>query len=122
MKLSKFLLVALTFTMCSLLYVRQQSEIFRLAYLGQKKSSIFADLLEKNTLLRYNIESNASLVRIGDQVSGAGDYEMPMSFQMVKLNSPLENLKPTVSLPKKENMIARFFSIKREAQAKTINP
>lgn len=121
MKLSKFLLFMACFTFFALLYVYQQSEIFHLAYLGQKRGSEFQDLLDKNTILRYNIESNASLVNLGVKISGANDYEMPATYRLVRLSNTSENSQSLRSVPKKENILARFFSIKREAQAKTIN-
>jgi len=122
MKLTKFILFCIFTTFFSVLYVYQQSEIFRLGYLAQKRQSMFQELLDKNTFLRYNIESNASLVRIGTKLSQNQDYEIPANFQLVKLSYPLENLKVNLRAAKKENLIARLFSIKREAQAKTINP
>lgn len=90
--------------------------------MAQKRQAMFQELLDKNTLLRYNIESNASLVRIGSRLSQNQDYEIPANYQLVKLSYPLENLKVNMRAPKKENLIARIFSIKREAQAKTVNP
>jgi hypothetical protein len=122
MKLSKFLFLISFSTFFALLYVYQQSEIFRLAYAGQKKANQFQDLLDKNTLLRYNIESSASLINISSKLSKGNDYEMPGTYQLVRLSAPLKNLKPNERIPKKENIIARIFSIKTEAQAKTINP
>lgn len=122
MKLSKFLLLVSFSTFFALLYVYQQSEIFRLAYLGQKKATQFQDLLDKNTIIRYNIESTVSLVNISNKLSKGNNYEMPGTYQLVRLSSPPKNLKPNERVPKKENIIARIFSVKREAQAKTINP
>ncbi len=123
MKLSKFLLFVTSFTFFSLLYVYQQSEIFRLAYLGEKRILLFEDLLEKNTILRYNIEASASLTRIGNKLSSAKDYEMPGKFQLVRLSRDLENTSLNLApRAKKQNMLVRFFSVKREAQAKTVNP
>ena len=120
MKLSKFLLMVSFITLFSLLYVHQQTEIFRLAYTGQKKLSVFQDLLDKNTILRYNIAKNASLTRIGNKVSLAYDFEMPDTYRLVKLTHPL--LRVSQRMPKKETLLSRLFGVKREAQAKTINP
>jgi len=122
MRLSKFLLLVTFSTFFALLYVHQQSEIFRLAYIGQKKTAEFQELLDKNTILRYNIESDASLIRIGNKLSYGRDYEMPASFQLVKLRESLEGSELPKLIPRRQNLIARFFSIKREAQAKTISP
>lgn len=120
MKISKFLFLVSVTTLIALLYVYQQSEIFRLAYLGQRRSVAFQDLLDKNTILRYNIETNASLIRLGSKVTKEMDYEMPGSYQLVKLSYPLEKIK--VNAPQRQNLLVRFFSIKREAEARTINP
>ena len=64
MKLSKFFSAVVFITSFSVLYVYQQSEIFRLAYLGQKKQSVFTELLDKNTALKYNINKSSSLVKV----------------------------------------------------------
>jgi len=109
-------------TFIALLYVHQQSEIFRLGYTGQKRAAQFQDLLDKNTFLRYNIESKASLVCLDNKVSWNKDYEMPGTYQLVRLSGPLQGVRPVKGLARKENIVARIFSIKREAEAKTISP
>lgn len=109
-------------TSFSLLYVYQQTEIFRLAYVGQKKSTDFQDLLDKNSLLRYNIEKSASLVRIGTKVSRASDFEMPETYKLVRLSRPLENARFSKHVYKEESVFSRLFGIKRQAEAKTVNP
>lgn len=122
MKLSKFLLFLTLITFLSLLYVYQHSEIFRLAYLGEKKTAEFQDLLDKNTVLRYNIESGVSLIQLSNKVSPGEDYEMPHTFHLVKLSRPLERKSQVKGRAKKESIIARILSIKRQAEAKTVNP
>lgn len=122
MKLPKFLFWVGFSTFFALLYVHQESEVFRLAYAGQKKVAQFQDLLDKNTILRYNIESNISLVNINDKLSNGSEYEMPGTYHLVRLSSPSGELKPNQRPAQKENILARIFGVKREAQAKTINP
>jgi len=122
MKLNKFLVLVACLTTLSLLYVYQQTEIFRLAYLGQKKITLCQELLDKNTVIRYNIARNASLIRIGNKVATSADFQMPDTYRLVKLSRPLEGIKVAQYIPKKETMIARIFGIKTQAQAKTINP
>lgn len=122
MNLQKFLSGVIFITFFCLLYVYQQSEIFRLAYVGEKEASVFQDLLDKNTYLRYNIQSNVSVIRLGNKISESKDYEMPSTFELVRLSNPLENIKVARQAPRRENVIARFFSVKREAQAKTVSP
>lgn len=121
MKFSNFLLVLVFVTLFSLLYVYQQTEIFRLAYDGQNKLSKVEDLLDKNTILRYNIARNASLIRIGNKLSNGSDFQMPDGYRLVKLSQPLEGLEVSQYVPKKETMVARIFGIKRQAEARTIN-
>jgi len=124
MRLSKFLSLVSFITLFCLAYVYQQTEIFRLAYIGQKKLTAFQDCLDKNTSLRYNIKKNTSLTRIDDKVYGYAAFEIPQDYRLVKLTYTQGVFKETKQprSPKQENLLARLFGIKREAQAKTINP
>ncbi len=122
MRLSKFLATVSLVTFISCLYVYQQTEILRLAYLGQKEKATFEDLLDKNSFLRYNLEKGISLVRIGDRVSKAADFQMPDIYRLVRLTPSQENLKLRAQGPNRKNIVARLFGVKRQAEAKTINP
>jgi len=122
MKLSKFLSLAAFITVFSLLYVYQQTEIFRLAYIGQKKLAFLDVLLDKNSVLRYNIEKNASLACLGDKISGYADFQMPDNYQLVSLLPAKKkaNLKKPAS--SNTGLLSRVFGIKRQAEARTISP
>lgn len=122
MRVSKFLSIISCVTFVSLLYVYQQAEIFRIAYVGQRRITTLEDLLDKNSILRYNIGKNTSLAYIGDKVSQTADFQMPDSYRLVRLMQPREGLGINRYLPKKENIVARLFSLKRQAEAKTIKP
>lgn len=122
MKLTKFVSAVVFVTSFSVLYVYQQSEIFRLAYLGQKKQAVWTELLDKNTALRYNINKSSSLVNIGTRISETSDFQMPDNYRFVKFVSSKEGLKLADQNQNREGLLARIFSLKREAQAKTINP
>ncbi len=123
MKLPKFLVIACFLTLVSLVYVHQQTEIFRLAYVGGKQNTLCQDLLDKNALLRYNIDTSASVVRLGSKISAEAGYEMPGSYELVRMSNPQDLMEAQrENMPKRQNMLARFFSVKRQAEAKTINP
>ena len=122
MKLTKCLSTIIFITSFSVLYVYQQSEIFRLAYLGQNKQALFTELLDKNTALRYNINKSSSLVNIGGRIKESSEFQMPDNYRFVKFVSSKEGLKLADQSQNKEGLLARIFSLKREAQAKTINP
>jgi len=122
MKLTKFLTMVVFITSFSMLYVYQQSEIFRLAYLGQKKQAVFTELLDKNTALRYNINKSSSLVSIGARISGSNDFQMPDNYRFVKFISSKGGLKLADENQNSQGLLARIFSLRREAQARTINP
>jgi len=122
MKLSKFILVILMATFISVLYVYQQTEIFRLAYSGQKKINRLDELLDMNSVIRYNIDRSASLTRIGNKIFQGTDFQMPDNYQFVKIGVPLEKAKTYAGVAKRENLFSRVFSIKRQAEAQTINP
>jgi len=123
MRLFKFLATVTFITYFSLLYVYQQTEIFRLGYAGQKRQVRFEELFDKNTLLRYNIARQASLVQIGDRISDLADFQMPDSCRLVRL-SPVsqEGIMLTQGQPKQETLLSRIFGIKRQAEANTLNP
>lgn len=121
MRLSRFLM-ALTFvTSLSLLYVFQQTEIIRLAYLGQKRSGRYQDLLDKNSILRYTIKSKVSLVQIGNSLTKDTEYEMPDTYRLVRLPYSREGFRLKVEAPEKETILSRIFGIKSQAEAKTLN-
>jgi len=122
MKMTKFFSTIVFITSFSVLYVYQQSEIFRLAYLGQKKQAVFTELLDKNTALRYNINKSSSLVNIGQRISSDNDFAMPDNYRFVKFVPSKEGLRFVSQNQVKESLFARIFSLKREAVAKTINP
>ncbi|MFH1458323.1 MAG: hypothetical protein ABIG31_04060 [Candidatus Omnitrophota bacterium] len=123
MRLFKFLATVTFITYFSLLYVYQQTEIFRLGYAGQKRQVRFEELFDKNTLLRYNIARQASLVQIGDRISDLADFQMPDSCRLVRL-SPVSQggIILTQGQPKQETLLSKIFGIKRQAEANTLNP
>lgn len=118
MKLSKFLMITISVTILALVYVHQQTEIFRLAYICQKRSAIFQEVLDKNTFLRYNIKRNTSLVRIDDKVGEYAKFEMPDTYRLVRLQGPAG----TFTAARQQNLFSRLFGIKRQAEAKTLSP
>lgn len=122
MKMTKFLSMTVFITSFCVLYVYQQSEIFRLAYLGSKRQTTYNELLDKNTALSYNIKKSSSLVSIGNRINGTNDFQMPDNYRFVKVVTSRDGLKPANQNQGKEGLLAGIFSLKREAQAKTINP
>lgn len=121
MKLSKFLSIIGLVTAVSCLYVYQQTEILRLAYAGEKRKAAFEELLDKNNFLRYNLEKGISLVRIGERASKTNDYEMPDNYRLVVSGYGRQDLWTQAQKPKPESLISRIFSVKRQAEAKTIS-
>lgn len=121
MRLSKFLAIVALITCFSLLYVYQQTEIFRFAYLGQNKQAAYEDLLDKNSILRYNIKNYTSLVNIGHKISRTSEFEIPNSYRLVRL-APLPEGLGIRQAVNRETILSRIFGIKRQAEAKTINP
>ena len=120
--MSKFLSVTVFVTSFCVLYVYQQSEIFRLAYLDSKRQNTYNELLDKNTALSYNIKKGSSLVNIGSRISGTNDFQMPDNYRFVKVITSKDGLRPVNQSQAKTGLLASIFSLKREAQAKTINP
>jgi len=122
MKLSRFLPTVLFITLFSVLYVYQQTEIFRLAYAGQRQTSTFQDLLDKNSVLRYNINKNASLVNIGSGILSKAEFQMPDTYRLVRLASFRQQAGINQRPANADKLLSRLFGIKRQAEAKTISP
>jgi len=120
MKPPKLLSIAAFITTFSLLYVYQQTEVFRLAYVGQKKQAAFEELLDKNGILRYNMKRNTSLVRISDKLPEYTEFQIPDTYRVVRLAPSGKGSTLAVQSPKKESVLSRLFSIKRQAEAKTV--
>lgn len=79
------------------------------------------DLLDKNSILRYNINKNASLVYIGNKISGSSDFQMPDNYRLVRLESSKGRL-GLQDISGGQTVLSRLFGIKRQAEANTINP
>lgn len=122
MRISRFLLLVNFFTALSLLYVWQQTEVFRLAYTGQKSLAQYQDLLDTNTILMYTIEKKVSLTQLGNKISEDRDFQMPGTYRLVKSAYPKGLLAQTLPAPKQESLAARIFGIKRQAEAKVVSP
>jgi len=120
MRHNKFLSIIIFTTVFSCLYVYQQTEIVRLAYAGQKNKAAFGELLDKNNFLRYNLEKSISLVRIGESVSRTASFQMPNNYRLVRFASAKGSHNAFIERSKKESMLSRIFSIKRQAEAQTI--
>ncbi len=120
MKISRFLLITGFITSFALLYVWQQTEVFRFAYIGQKKLTKCQDLLDKNIMLRYNIARGLSLTQIGNKISSDADFQMPSRFRLVKAGYAPGLLAANKEISKQENIVSRIFGIKRQAEANII--
>jgi hypothetical protein len=93
-----------------------------MAYLGQKNHTTFQELLDKNTLLRYNIGRSGSLVQIGDKISGSADFQMPDSYKLVRLAPSREGYRLREASPERQPLLSRVFGIRSQAEAKTLSP
>jgi hypothetical protein len=122
MRLPKFLFLAFLVTSFSLLYVWQQTQTVSLAYESQRKLSRFQELLDDNSVLRYNLKKNTSLVKIGSSLSGSGEFQMPNSYCLVKLSKPVPGVKFAKNgVTRRPNLASRIFGMNRQAEAKTVN-
>lgn len=123
MRVSKFLGIISFVTAFSLLYVYQQTEILHIAYACEKNLNIVEELQDKNSLLKYNIAKGASLTQLGNIVSKT-DSSFQMPDRLLKLAGRKHGIVAgtPVSKTRKESLLSRIFSIKRQAEARTIKP
>lgn len=123
MRLPKFLSIISTITIVSLFFVWQQTEIVRLGYEGQRNVSIFQNLLDENSSLRYLLTKSTSLVKIGDKISDNKDFQMPDNYYLVRVDVDKNNpLYAKSNYAKKTSIVSKILSAKTEAVAKPVNP
>jgi len=118
MKFYRFLLTAIFITGVSLFYVYQQTSIYSLAYTGEKKQHVYQDLLDKNNLIRYNLNVVTSLSSMGSKVLETSEFEMPSESRIVKLEYPKERV--VIAQNKIAEMLS-IFGFKSQAEAKTVS-
>lgn len=118
MKFGRFILTALSVTVISLFYVYQQTNIYSLAYTQNKKSQAYQDLLDKNNLLRYNLNVLTSLSFMDNKVLAASDFEMPSEGCVVKMGFPKEKV---VIAKNKLAEVLSIFGFKSQAEAKSVS-
>ncbi|MCM8770758.1 MAG: hypothetical protein NC936_02690 [Candidatus Omnitrophica bacterium] len=117
MRFYKFLFTAIFITTLCLAYVYQQTNIYRLAYTHQKKTQVYQDLLDKNNLLRYNVNVLTSLSFMGSKVLETADFELPATTKIVKLEYPQEKI---IVAKDKLMEVLNLFGLKSQAEAKMI--
>lgn len=115
MKFHKIILIIVCVTVFSVVYVYQQTQIFCLAYTGEKKQETYQDLLDKNNLLRYNVNVITSVSSIGPKVMKGSEFEMPIKTAVVKLGTP----KKAISVKSRLAGLIDIFSLKAEAKTNT---
>lgn len=123
MRTLRFFAISIFVTFICLIYVYQQTEIYRLGYINQKKLIAFQDLLDKNSILRYNMEKRTSLIDVTNRFNNDKELQMPQDYRLVRLSSQqLDSSLARSKGLKQENIFVRIFGLKRQAEAKTINP
>lgn len=116
--LSRFLIMIFFITLLALIYVYQQSRIIQLAYREQKRLAYLDNLLTKNASLRYNINSQTSLVAISKSKFWRGeDFDWPKACQYVSLSNT-SNRADNKIVRQKNNKFLSFLGIGSQAEAK----
>lgn len=118
MRVHKFFVAASFVTLVSVLYVYQQTRILNLAYTSEKRMRVFQELLDKNNLLRYNVDVLTSLSSMGSKVLEKSEFEMPAASKVVKVEAPQEKI---AVLKNKFAEVFNIFSLKSQAEAKPIS-
>lgn len=125
MKLSKFIYLVIFITIVSIIYVQLQVQIFALAYNGKKREVTFKELLDRKTIMMYNINRLESAENIGTTLlSRDSNLQFSDKTQIARFDMPIQlagnfNAEPKLE-NKRPNFLISFFSLKSEAQAKPI--
>jgi hypothetical protein len=86
MKVSKIISLILLITLICLFYVWQKTEIVKLAYQKQKKLALYAELLDQNMILRYNLNTLVSFNNLERTLKLFDtDYEIPHLSHIIDL-------------------------------------
>lgn len=92
MKLKYFLLILCAATVFCVFFVRQETEVLKLAYKENQDNRLYKELLDSNRYLRYNLISLKSSPYLADKLlNEASGYELPKQSQVVNLVLPQEN-------------------------------
>lgn len=116
--MKKFLFGIVIVTLFALSYVHQEVELLKTGYQLRNREKLQAELLDQKDILTYNILALKAPSRLESALSFKGaDYRMPERWEVVTLKSEGR----VVSAPiKGRGFLAELFSLKREAEAKTI--
>jgi hypothetical protein len=122
MRLPRFFSLLIIATVISLIYVQLQVEIFREAYTGSLNESRLHELLDDNSVLRYNITQLTSAQHVGDKLlSQELNLEFAQAAQISEVRIPFQVAGNLNSQGKKEpNFFAKIFSLKAQAEAKQL--
>lgn len=117
--MKKFLFGIVVMTLFALFYVHQEVELLKIGYELRSREKLKTELLDQKDILTYNILALKAPSRLESVLSFKGaDYRMPERWEVVAFNSPG---KGRVTAPiERRGFIADLFSLKREAEAKTI--
>jgi hypothetical protein len=119
MNLKKTLKILVFLLPLALIYVWQGTQVFKLAYQMENKVCVYKELLEKNSILRYNID-----VKISSQEMGQGflakdkDLKIADSVFIVKAKNNTQEPNSIYSKLERENHLLRFFNPPAEAESK----
>lgn len=103
----------------AILYVWQNTQTFKLAYEMENKAGAYKELLEKNSLLRYNINVRMSSQEIGESfLSKDNNLKIADSIFVVKAKSKAKETPAIYSKIGRENRLLRFFSPPAEAESR----
>jgi len=135
MKILRFFIFMVIITSLSLVYVFQQTEIIKLAYQTDRKSSLYQELSNENIILKYDLDTLNSLSHLGKTlVAKEAKFELPNGSQLATLELPygLSGLRP-LRQTKRKALTLSLFNLKslwlsdiaedlasRQAEAKTI--
>ncbi len=126
MNFRKFLIIMLSVTAVTLVYIQMQVKIYDLAYQGKSRETKIFKLIDDNGYVSYNIaklKSPNSLVERFLAKNSDIDFLDSQNIVQVKIPSQLAVQKiftPESVLKKTTAILASVFSVKSVAEAKSI--
>ncbi len=125
MRLSKSLAAMVIVTVMALIYIHLQVQIYDLAYRGSAQESQISQLMDDRDDIHYDITVLKSANHLGGTLlSGDSDLRFLDRDDIIEVHVPRSpraiDMASLSSQRKERSFLARLFSLKSKAEAKTI--
>lgn len=123
MRFSRLISLLFFITFLAVVYVYQQMEILRFAYLGEKRQHKLQALLDNNNILRYNTGVVSSLPYLDKKLlANSREFEIPQEQKVVRVSLKVKENNAALVRGSKTNLFSKIFNVfTKQAEAKPVS-